>query len=190
MLTVLLVLLFETLCYYPGVIHGDFHDENILLLKKNHKKTTSVEKDNIESDHVILTDPERIKAKYAVIDFGDVSHSPFMFDLAIAASYFMMCDPRPNFMRNVAHFLCGYFTSYKPTVLELRSLFSSICAAYCRETVLCKYTYIEQCRSNEYILTAVDTGWKQLKELWTIDQKDVLSVWSETWKKYGLLLEL
>lgn len=180
-------------CYtFPGVIHGDFHDENILLLKKTEVETTlSVEKDDNNSapDDLILTRPEYIRAKYAVIDFGDVSHSPFVFDLAIATSYFMMCDPRLDFTQNVAHFLCGYFTSYKPTALELRSLFSSVCAAYCRETVLSKYTYIEQSRSNEYLLTAVDKGWRQLKVLWSKGEEDILNVWLETFEKYGLLLE-
>lgn len=167
---------------FLGVIHGDFHDENILILerKENNHNTENLVSN---SDQVV-----HIRSKYAVIDFADISYSPLVFDLAISASYFMMSHVQPDFIEVIGHFLCGCFMVRRPTPKEVRSLFASICAAFCREVVLAKHSYLEQSRSNSYLITAVDAGLRQLKEIWCIGQGDVMTVWSGIWERCGLTL--
>lgn len=167
---------------FLGLIHGDFHDENILILER--KENNHITENPVSSSDQV----DCIRSKYAVIDFGDISYSPLLFDLAISASFLMMSHTQPDFIEVIGHFLCGYFMMRQPTPKEVRSLFASICAAFCREVVLAKHSYLEQSRSNPYLITAVDAGLRQLKDIWRIGQGDVMTVWSGIWERYGLTL--
>ncbi|ELU12431.1 hypothetical protein CAPTEDRAFT_169284 [Capitella teleta] len=130
-----------------GIIHADFHDSNIILLSQPRHK-----------------DP---KGKYGIIDYGETIASLFLFDVAITVSYFMMISTLDDFIERGACVLAGYLSKRSMSTGEKKAFFVCVCAAYCRELVLCNKDFHVQGRQNEYLMTSMATGWPQLKKLRT-----------------------
>ena len=105
-----------------------------------------------------MIDGEEISNKYGILDFADISCSPYLFDLAIAMSYFMMSHPEHDFLFAASHFVAGYISLKRLTAMEEKLLFITVCAAYCREVVLATDAYVQQGRNNKYLLTALEPG--------------------------------
>ena len=110
-------------------------------------------------------DEEDYKKKYGIIDFGDLCLSSYVFDLATSLAFFMISASVEDFVGHTASFMAGYVSKRKLSILELDVLYTSICASYCKELLLCEYEYVIQKDENEYLLTSSTTGWKQLAQL-------------------------
>merc|ERR1711894_491108 len=68
-----------------GIVHGDFHDENVILLNTK--------------------DEEDYKKKYGIIDFGDLCLSSYVFDLATSLAFFMISASVEDFVGHTASFM-------------------------------------------------------------------------------------
>lgn len=95
----------------PGYIHGDFNEQNIIV------RATDEDPSNYHID--------------GVIDFGDIQHTCFVFELAITIMY-MMLEVRIMDPNEVAgHILAGYTTHRAITddewnILKVCAVFSSL----------------------------------------------------------------
>lgn len=87
----------------PGMIHGDFNEQNILVDEMNGKS--------------------RIKA---ILDFGDSHYSCYLYELAIAMTYIMLLK---RDIRVGGHVIAGYL-NVKPIsdteLLKVRNIYYKI----------------------------------------------------------------
>lgn len=130
----------------PGIIHCDFHDSNIILLP--------------------ASTPQHFIHKFGIIDFGDCVNSFYAFDLAISVAYFMMICTKGDFVQSGSHVMAGYLSQRSLTGMEQKAIYLMVCAAYCRELILCTKDHKDQGSTNEYLLTSMQNGWPQLRHLW------------------------
>ena len=160
---------------FLGIIHGDFHDENLILL------------DNPCVNQTCSSAP---MTKYGIIDFGNITRSCLVFDLATCLSFFMMgCydNEGTDFITWAGYILTGYAQSLPLNQTEMDMLFVSVCASYARELVLCCHDFKAQGGDNSYILTCFKSGWPQLRTLWQkYGQDKVYSLWNQELEASGL----
>lgn len=131
-----------------GIIHGDFNQHNILV-------------DEGGGDIS------------AVIDFGDMHASFWIFDLAVAICYAIVATEDVGMGK---HILRGYQESRRLTGLEKKILKTCVCARLCQTLTLGLYFYGLDPK-NEYVLSSQKYGWTALKKLWPMGQEEVLGLW-------------
>ncbi|KAL4709668.1 hypothetical protein ACJJTC_007399 [Scirpophaga incertulas] len=126
-----------------GVIHGDVNEMNVLVAVKP------------GCSHV----EHRVSG---ILDFGDIQHSCYVFELAVAMTYAILAAGEP---RAAAPLLAGYSVSRRLPALEYRLLKSLVCARLVQSLVLGAYT-AEQDPSNTYVLsTERAQGWQLLRQI-------------------------
>ncbi|XP_065200641.1 hydroxylysine kinase isoform X2 [Planococcus citri] len=123
-----------------GIIHGDLNKANLVIFERS-----------------AGSEPEL----YGIIDFSDISHSCYLFDLAITILYLSMDQP-DNIESFTASVLSGY--SRKMSDLELNLMKTCICARIAQSLILGLYAY-HSCPSNTYVLTTQKQGWPLLEKL-------------------------
>lgn len=176
-----------------GLIHGDFHDENLLHLQPHSLQSHKVPQNYTSvSLDLIPTDP---KHSYGLIDFMDMSHSASVCDLAIALAFVMIgvgdnCGStlEDDFISSGGHLLAGYISHRKLCPSETEALYTLVCSAYCLELVMCQHDYDEQVETNEYLLTSMKDGWRQLARLRHLGETEVNQHWASILQKYDLYL--
>lgn len=141
-----------------GWIHGDMHDDNILLLK---------------------SDANEVAQRYAVIDFGDIGYSCAVFDLMIAMAVFMMNVPtnKGEFLKISGHILAGYLSKKQLNTQEQKVLFVAILGRYAQELVLCTIENKYQKEENCYLSMTFDNAWPQLEFMLSCGEEFVYKTW-------------
>ncbi|EDW90304.1 hydroxylysine kinase [Drosophila yakuba] len=141
------------------IIHGDFNEQNIVVeLAPNQTEYT-------------------IKG---VIDFGDTSKSPLIFEIGIALTYMIL---QANDLANGGIFLSGY-TSLNPIEnSEVVLLKYCVAARLVQSLVMGLYTHTLH-PTNEYLLVTQEKGWKLLQKLWRESFGDVDELWATTGHQY------
>ncbi|KAL5280418.1 HYKK family protein [Megaselia abdita] len=142
------------------IIHGDYNEQNILVgpVRPN-------------SDEYKVT---------GVIDFGDTSLSPVIFELAIAMTYIIL---DANDLAAGGIVMAGY-TSIKPIPKEdLKFIKTCVAARLCQSLVMGAYTYTIQ-PTNDYVLVTQKKGWPILEELWKEKFEEIDEIWETAADNY------
>ncbi|XP_077988473.1 hydroxylysine kinase-like [Glandiceps talaboti] len=115
-----------------GIIHGDFHDENIITTPL---ETVTSMLGDLDKRPIFGT--ERQYQISGLIDFGDVQSSYYAFGVAISIANFMMEseDPFPV----GGNFLAGYQSNFTLSELERAILPTCVSARLCQEMVLARH---------------------------------------------------
>lgn len=142
------------------IIHGDYNEQNILVSPVR---------------------PNSDEYKVAgVIDFGDTSLSPVIFELAIAMAYIIL---DANDLAAGGIVLAGY-TSIKPIPKEhLKFIKTCVAARLCQSLVMGAYTYTIQ-PTNDYVLVSQKKGWPILEELWKEKFEEIDQIWENAADNY------
>jgi hydroxylysine kinase len=147
-----------------GPIHGDFNEQNILLIER-----------------------EKGSGKYdvhAAIDFGDAHKNPLVYDLAITIMYLMTRCTQIHPSMAGAHVIAGYQTVRKITDLEMSLLRTLVASRYAQSLTLGAYAYSKD-PGNEYLLTTAKNGWKNLTEFWDIPPEELYTEWRKIISSYA-----
>lgn len=146
-----------------GFIHGDPNEQNIIVSATDEDPSTY---------HID-----------GLIDFGDIHHSCYVFELAIIIMYLML-EVRIMSPNEVAgHILAGYITQRAVTEDEWSILKVCIAARFAQSLVLGAYSYMQD-PGNEYLLTSAARGWEVLDSFWQTPEDQLLAQWKSTLKSY------
>ncbi|XP_067051862.1 hydroxylysine kinase-like [Acropora muricata] len=142
------------------VIHGDLNDDNILVVPRHNG-----------NGHEIAS----------VLDFGDVSFSYRVFDIAICMMYMILLrvkqgDPHKEAIRAVGHLLSGYQSVNSLTELELSLLYWSVAGRLLQSTLIgrCKQSLEPE---NVYVSQVSKVGFDVLSSYILITREEVLDSW-------------
>ncbi|XP_015752410.1 PREDICTED: hydroxylysine kinase-like [Acropora digitifera] len=142
------------------VIHGDLNDDNILVVPRHNG-----------NGHEIAS----------VLDFGDVSFSYRVFDIAICMMYMILLrvkqgDPHKEAIRAVGHLLSGYQSVNSLTELELSLLYWSVAGRLLQSTLIgkCKQSLEPE---NVYLSQVSKVGFDVLSSYILITREEVLDSW-------------
>ncbi len=113
--------------------------------------------------NVLVADDDSGDKKVAgIVDFGDISYTHTVFEVAIAAAYAMLEKADP--ITAAAHIVGGYHKVFPLTELELELLYILICMRMCVSVTLSAYHQKLE-PDNEYLLTTEEPGWALLEQL-------------------------
>lgn len=142
------------------VIHGDLNDDNILVVPRHNG-----------NGHEIAS----------VLDFGDVSFSYRVFDIAICMMYMILLrvkqgDPHKEAIRAVGHLLSGYQSVNSLTELELSLLYWSVAGRLLQSTLIgrCKQSLEPE---NVYVSQVSKVGFDVLSSYILATREEVLDSW-------------
>lgn len=142
------------------IIHGDYNEQNIIAEQPNPQ-----------------VDEYKIKG---VIDFGDTSKSPIIFEIGIAMTYMMM---QAKSLESGGIFLAGYNSIYPVSSEEKDLLKYCVAARLAQSLVMGAYTH-SQDPTNEYVLVTQEDGWKLIQELWSEQFTNIDEIWQAAADKY------
>uniref|UniRef100_A0A6P4FR98 Hydroxylysine kinase n=1 Tax=Drosophila rhopaloa TaxID=1041015 RepID=A0A6P4FR98_DRORH len=141
------------------IIHGDFNEQNIV-----------VEQAPNQTEYTIK----------GVIDFGDTSKSPLIFEIGVALTYMIL---QANDLANGGIFLAGYTSGIPIDNSELAHLKYCVAARLVQSLVMGLYTHTLH-PTNDYLLVTQEQGWKLLQKLWRESMEDVDELWATTGHQY------
>ncbi|KAK3098724.1 hypothetical protein FSP39_022403, partial [Pinctada imbricata] len=151
------------------IIHGDIHDMNIVVnyhegqlidIYPTSQKTTGSE----------------VKSVYGIIDFGNVTRSCFIFDIAAVIRDFMVDVTSVDSLHVPAYFLTGYIKHKMLIKEEFDVLFESIMAGFCQYVILGDHELKEQ-PDNSYVASGAGPAWTQLQKIHHLSRDSVLESW-------------
>ncbi|OXA61109.1 hydroxylysine kinase [Folsomia candida] len=137
-----------------GVLHGDYNEQNILVLP------SQVDKDDYDIS--------------GIIDFGDTHWGPYIFELAITVCYMMLESMRCKIVDPfdaVGHVVAGYCKIRKVPDSELKLMRTLVSCRLCQSLVMGAYSS-SQDPDNKYILTTASRGWTLLEQVWNEKSDD------------------
>lgn len=146
--------------FEPGVIYGDFNEQNIIVNKKASNS----------KDYEIT----------GIIDFGDICYSRYVFELAIAMTYMIL---ESNDLDVGGLVIAGYSMIRMIPQHEKDVLRIAIAARLCQSLVMGLYTATVD-SNNQYILSTQTRGWSVLEALWNVSDKDILERWATIAEEY------
>ncbi|KAG0724729.1 Hydroxylysine kinase [Chionoecetes opilio] len=146
-----------------GFIHGDFNEQNIIV-------------------HSREGDPSTYHID-GLIDFGDIQHSCFLFELAIFIMYVMLEVKAMSPNEVAGHVLAGYLTHRTILDKEWDILKECIAARFAQSLVLGAYSYVQD-PGNQYLLVTATRGWAVLDTFWHTPKEQLISQWRNTLKGY------
>ena len=156
-----------------GIIHRDFHHDNIILINNAHQAAPA--------NNQLIKEPSQL-ANYGILDFGDSNYSYNVFDLAIAMANSVFCfpptpnSPHPDSFERAGHLLAGYLsvTSLKP--IERDVLYTCISCRIIQDITCAEHDSALQTEPNEYLISCVDIGRARLRELHKLGKQGFYSI--------------
>lgn len=131
-----------------GVIHNDANDHNVLL-------------GDVSSGREKLV---------ALLDFGDMVYSPFVYEPAVAAAYAMLGKTDP--LSAAAQVIAGYHHALPLLQSEVDLLFNLICIRLCTSVTL-SASQLTMAPGNEYLAVSQTAAWDLLEQLVSLDPQYV-----------------
>ncbi|CAD7079448.1 unnamed protein product [Hermetia illucens] len=144
--------------FEKGIIHGDFNEQNIIVNKPKGR-----------NEYIIS----------GILDFGDTSYSPLVFELAIAMTY-MILQGKDLSVGGLV--LAGYNSVRLVPEKEQAILMYCVAARLCQSLVLGAYTHSLD-PENDYLLITQKVGWEILEKIWA-DFNRANEIWKETADDY------
>jgi 4-aminobutyrate aminotransferase-like enzyme/Ser/Thr protein kinase RdoA (MazF antagonist) len=119
---------------------------------------------NDANDYNVLVgrDEQSERRAAGVIDFGDMTRTATVCELAIGAAYAMLGKPDP--LAAAAHIVSGYHAAYPLTEPELAALYPLICARLCISVVNSAYQRVVD-SANDYLQVSDAPAWDVLERL-------------------------
>ncbi|XP_067624635.1 hydroxylysine kinase [Eurosta solidaginis] len=143
------------------IIHGDYNEQNIIVDKS---------KSSPNGEYTVK----------GIIDFGDTSKSPLIFEIGIALTYMML---QAKSLESGGYFLAGY-TAIQPISKNERSLLKyCVAARLAQSLVMGIYTNMQD-PTNEYVLVTQKDGWEMIEDLWRNNFTKIDDLWQQTADKY------
>ncbi|XP_037801281.1 hydroxylysine kinase-like [Penaeus monodon] len=146
-----------------GMIHGDFNEQNIIV-------------DSAPED------PDDYHVT-AIIDFGDIQESCYVFEIAITIMYLMIEVEEMPPSDAGGHVLAGYLKHRSLSEAEWGVLRECVAARFAQSLVMGAYSY-EQDPGNEYLLTTARRGWDVLATFWSAPKEEILERWRKIIRSY------
>ncbi|XP_002002055.2 hydroxylysine kinase [Drosophila mojavensis] len=144
------------------IIHGDYNEQNIVV--------------NALAQ-VAGGDAHRVTG---VIDFGDTSRSPLIFELGIAMTYMML---QAKDLVSGGIFLAGYTSIQSISTDEKNYLKYCVAARLAQSLIMGAYTHTLH-PGNDYVLVTQAQGWLLLEQLWRENLDTVDELWQTTAHQY------
>ncbi|MCL4132682.1 UNVERIFIED_CONTAM: hypothetical protein GTU68_049946 [Idotea baltica] len=141
-----------------GFIHGDLNEQNILVEADNQNPSLS---------HIC-----------GILDFGDVSYSPLIFELAITITYVVLEVNSIDSNEAAGYVIAGYETERKVTDVEWNILRECVAARMAQSLVLGAFSYTLN-PGNEYVLCTAKKGWQRLAKLWSAPKEQLIANWKD-----------
>lgn len=111
-----------------------------------------------------------------VIDFGDMTDSCLLFDVAIAITYMSLDSNVIDPMHIGGYVLAGYLPIIPLNASEWSVLKECVCARLCTSLVMGAYSHKFD-PSNMYVLTTAKKGWDLLRKMWQAPKSDIYIKW-------------
>ncbi|XP_002737402.1 hydroxylysine kinase-like [Saccoglossus kowalevskii] len=146
-----------------GTIHGDFHDENIII------------NDGASDSPYTFRQGGKTYQMTGIIDFNDAQCSYYLFEVAIAIACFMLESDNPLLVGG--HFLAGYLKNFQLPDFELTLLYNCIAGRLCQEAVLGN-NQLKLGPTNVYLSDIVAKAWKTLHIMKQTTQQFTEHAWS------------
>lgn len=141
------------------VIHGDYNEQNIIVEPKKNSEEFRV---------------------CGIIDFGDTSYSPLIYEVGIAMTYMMM---QAKSLAAGGVFLAGY-DSNKPLSMEEKKFLKYCTAARLAQSLtMGAYTHSLH-PNNDYVLVTQEDGWKLIEDLWVHNFEGIDEIWADVADNY------
>ena len=156
---------FQICIIISGIIHGDAHDENILVQETSR---------NGEKHYDIC----------GIIDFGEVMSSYLVFEVAITICYISIECKCMDHLDVGGHILAGYMTQIELSREEFDALKVLVAARYCTELLLGAHAFSID-PSNDYLIKTSYKGWPQLRKLWQTPNEELCNNWRSIMHSYG-----
>ncbi len=149
-----------------GVLHGDVNEQNVLVDEKG-------------------------GGVRGIIDFGDCSRGPLVFDVAIAIMYMMILwggggdkAARDRSLSAGGHVLAGYLRQRRLAKADLRVLPVCVAARFVQSLTLGEVAHANN-PDNEYVLVVARAGaWRIVDWLWKMPQEEVARRWTDVVDSY------
>ncbi len=155
----------------PGVIHADFGEQNIIV-----KQQPDQEKVHPDARQYLLN---------GVIDFGDMVHSCYAFEIAIAISHMMIESHVLHPLDCGGHILAGYLTEMELSDQEWWVLKECVAGRFAAMT-LTGYIFDHDPGNDAYMLQWASKAWERLEMLWKTPKEELYRRWKaiiESYKK-------
>ncbi|XP_068140178.1 hydroxylysine kinase [Drosophila tropicalis] len=141
------------------IIHGDYNEQNIVVSLAKNGLDWSVS---------------------GVIDFGDTSKSPLVFELGIALAYMML---QAKDLSSGGIFLAGFTSIQTISEQELGYLKYCVAARLAQSLIMSSYTHTLD-PTNDYVLVTQAEGWRMIDELWRNNLETIDELWATTGHQY------
>ncbi|XP_045102821.1 hydroxylysine kinase-like isoform X2 [Portunus trituberculatus] len=146
-----------------GFIHGDANEQNFIV---------NVSQDDPSNYHVD-----------ALIDFGDIQHSYYLFELSIIIMYMMLVAKTMDPDDVGGHVIAGYLTHRTLSENEWNILKDCVAARFIQSLVLGAYSILQD-PDNQYLLVTATKGWELLDSFWHTPKEHLVAKWKSILKDY------
>jgi hypothetical protein len=214
--------LFFSFILFVGVIHGDFHDWNLIVDWDSSSCSTSDVTSNVAratdppdtapttttttdlascmlaSDITVHTvnkrcithvDFDRIKKKYGIIDFEEVSCSYPVLELCrLVADCMVECiHPDVDWKEVGGHVIAGYaIVNREPVQQYGKYLHNTVLGCLAQYVVLQTCEFEAQGGTNLYCLEGTEEAKVVINKMKGVTSDDLYKVWGDVLEKYGL----
>lgn len=117
---------------------------------------------DLNSDNVVV-DPQNTDRVVGIIDFGDMVHTPVIFDAAVAAAYQLTEADDP--MAAACDFLAGFHSRRALLAEEVDLLFTTIVARTVMRIAITEWRAVRFPENRTYILRNTPQAWLQFHRL-------------------------
>uniref|UniRef100_U5EXQ9 Hydroxylysine kinase n=1 Tax=Corethrella appendiculata TaxID=1370023 RepID=U5EXQ9_9DIPT len=145
-----------------GYIHGDCNEFNLIVKRKDNQEKHEYE-------------------VCSIIDFGDVSYTCLIYELAVALTY-MLLEAKDIEVGGLV--IAGYSEIRKISKQERDILKLCVMARLCQSLVIGLYSASVNPENIEYVLTSQDKGWMVLEKLFNERDETILEIWESEAEKY------
>ncbi|MBM2715120.1 phosphotransferase [Mesorhizobium caraganae] len=144
-----------------------FADE---VIEKIPSLRAQVVHNDLNSDNIVV-DPRMTEKVVGIIDFGDMVHTPVVFDVAVAAAYQLTEAPDP--LGAACEFLSGFHGRRALLAAEIELLFTTIMARMVMRIAITEWRAVRFPENREYILRNTPQAWRQFHRLAEISRARV-----------------
>lgn len=197
MLTTLsLIFLFIFLFFTLGIIHGDFHDYNIIIdeasnaprdLSETSRTVTLAFTQNLQSpSSSVQSFIKSVVEKYGIIDFEDMCNSYPALELCRLIADLMSDCPHIEMQSIGGHVIAGYLLINAEPVRQFSFFYETILASLAQYVVLSAYEYQAQEGENDYLLLGSSEAWHVIQQLKNVEAKSLYGIWNSILSSYGI----
>ncbi len=152
-----------------GIVERVLDDFETRVMPRLPKLRTSVIYNDANDYNVLVRDAGAGHNRVVgVIDFGDLTETQTVCELAIAAAYAIMDKPDP--VAAAAQIVAGYHAAFPLTEAELAALFPLICIRLCISVTNSAYQQKAE-PENEYLMISERPAWTLLEKLAAVNPR-------------------